>query len=161
MKTNNQYTKAYKEVYEILKYVPKEDFDKIPKDFITMLEIKMDKSYVYEIKKGKEFSEQEIMSETKEILAVISMEYWLDKEKRKVVEEKLKNDIIDLENRKKEIYDAEDIFKNKREKREEISSSNYEITTNRNIPKDIMKFKEKGKLQKVIDKIKRIFKFFN
>ena len=35
---NNNYSKAYVEVLEILKYIPKEDSEKIPKDIMYTLE---------------------------------------------------------------------------------------------------------------------------
>lgn len=41
----NNYPKAYKEVVEILKYVPKESVDKIPQTMLDTFNEKMDKNY--------------------------------------------------------------------------------------------------------------------
>ena len=41
----DNYPKAYKEVYEILKYVPKEDLSKISQDLLKTIEYNMDKTY--------------------------------------------------------------------------------------------------------------------
>ena len=38
----DNYSKAYKEVYEILKYVPEEEVKKIPKDLIDTIQKNMD-----------------------------------------------------------------------------------------------------------------------
>ena len=45
----NNYPKAYKEVVEILKYVPKESVDKIPQTMLDTLNIKMDNNYNFSI----------------------------------------------------------------------------------------------------------------
>ena len=50
------YPKAYKEVIEILKYLPEEDVKKIPEEMINMFEKNMDKEYKYTINKNKPFS---------------------------------------------------------------------------------------------------------
>ena len=39
----DNFPKAYREVYEILKYIQKEDIEKIPKDFLQTIEDNMDK----------------------------------------------------------------------------------------------------------------------
>lgn len=41
---SNNYSKAYVEVLEILKYIPREDLEKVPKDIIYTLEIVQIKS---------------------------------------------------------------------------------------------------------------------
>ena len=43
------YHKAYKEVIEILKYLPKESVNKIPKTIIETFEKKQKKDYVFNI----------------------------------------------------------------------------------------------------------------
>ena len=44
---NNNYSKAYVEVLEILKYIPKEDLEKVPKDIMYTLEKCADKEYIF------------------------------------------------------------------------------------------------------------------
>ena len=41
----NNYPKVYKEVIEILKYIPKESVDKIPQTMIDTFNAKMDNTY--------------------------------------------------------------------------------------------------------------------
>lgn len=45
----DKYSKAYKEVIEILNFVPKESVDKIPKTMIDMFKAKMDKNYNFKV----------------------------------------------------------------------------------------------------------------
>ena len=59
------YHKAYKEVIEILKYVPQESVNKIPKTMLETFEKKMDKDYVFNVDINKSFEEQNLLEETK------------------------------------------------------------------------------------------------
>ena len=43
----NNYPRAYKEVIEILKYVPQESVDKIPQTMIDTFKAKMDNTYKF------------------------------------------------------------------------------------------------------------------
>ena len=52
------YHKAYKEVIEILKYLPKESVNKIPKTMIETFEKKQKKDYVFNIDINKTFEEK-------------------------------------------------------------------------------------------------------
>ena len=72
----DNYPKAYKEVIEILNYVPKESVDKIPKTMIDTFKTKMDKEYDYTVDVNKSFEEQDILEETKAIFANIFRDYW-------------------------------------------------------------------------------------
>ena len=72
----DNYPKAYKEVIEILNFVPQESVNKIPQTLIDMFKAKMDKSYDFEIDISKNFEEQNLLDETKAILANIFRDYW-------------------------------------------------------------------------------------
>ena len=45
-KMNNNYSKAYTEVLEIIKYFPEEEYSKIPKEKIDFYKKNMDKNYI-------------------------------------------------------------------------------------------------------------------
>ena len=45
----DNYSKAYKEVMEILKFVPKESVDKIPQTMIDTFKAKMDNEYDFKM----------------------------------------------------------------------------------------------------------------
>ena len=105
------YPKAYKEVIEILKYLPEEDVKKIPEEMINMFEKNMDKEYKYTINKNKPFSEQIMLKETREILAILYKDYWANEKQKERINNKLKNDIIINEQEKNKNYNPNDIFK--------------------------------------------------
>ena len=43
----NNYEKAYTEILEILKYIPKEEYERIPKEKILFFEENCDKNYEF------------------------------------------------------------------------------------------------------------------
>lgn len=103
--------KAYTEVCEILKYIPEEDYNKIPKDYIQILEKNKDKNYMFKLDEKKTLEKQHILRETKIILAVIYKKYWATPEEQKIINKKIKFDIEQSEIKKQEKYKTNDIFK--------------------------------------------------
>lgn len=114
----NNYYKAYKEVIEILKYVPKESVDKIPKTMIEVFKNNMDKEYEFYIDVDKNFEEQELLEETKAILANIFRDYWATQYQRTRIIEKEKNDREKIEMEKANRYNPDNIFKRSIKKNE-------------------------------------------
>ena len=66
VKTN--YANAYKEVLVILDYLIKEDYDKIPKEYIEFLKSNCNNEYEFYYDNSKTFEEQELLDDTKYIL---------------------------------------------------------------------------------------------
>lgn len=108
MDTN--YPKAYKEVVEILKNVPEEDVNKIPKDLLNMFNNKMDNEYEFEIDTSKEFEDLEIMEETKAIFANIYRDYWATPEQKARILATQANEILKIEQIKKQKYNSDNLF---------------------------------------------------
>lgn len=109
----DNYSKAYKEIVEILKYVPEENVNKIPKEMRDMFEAEQLKTYNFQIDTEKHFEEQELLEETKAILANIFRDYWAtDYQKARIIE-KENQDREEWEKQKREKYNPNDIFKNK------------------------------------------------
>lgn len=117
----DNYQKAYREVIEILKYLPQESVNKIPKKMIKLFNVKMDRDYEFKIDENKNFEEQEIMEETKAILANIFRDYWSTPYQKERIELKEKNDRKKIEEEKKLKYNSDDIFKNRRKSQYENS----------------------------------------
>lgn len=140
----DNYAKAYKEIVEILKYVPEESVNKIPKEMRDMFEAKQLKTYNFQIDIEKTFEEQEILEETKAILANIFRDYWATEYQRERILEKEKYDLKKLEIEKANRYNT-DVFlvRNIKEK--------PQVTNN--LP---VKYKEKF-YQKILDFFKSFF----
>ena len=108
----DNYTKAYKEVIEILKYVPKESVDKIPEKTINMYKAKMDENWDFKVDINKPFEEQELLEETKAIFANIFRDYWATSEQREGIEAREKYELEKIEEEKREKYNPNEVFKN-------------------------------------------------
>ncbi len=143
MTLDTEIKKAYSEVYEILKMVDKEYFDRIPKKFVEFLEREKDNNYIPNINENIPLEEQKLLNDTINILAMIKLDYWCSSEEEKSELLKLLN-----ENEKKhreninEKYNPENIF---------------EKTTNRE-NKDLVEVKEKKWRKKFWDMFRNILK---
>lgn len=148
------YHKAYKEVIEILKYVPQESVNKIPKTMLETFEKKMDKDYVFYVDINKSFEEQNLLEETKDIFAVIFRDYWTTPYQRERIKAKEKYDRQKIEEEKANKYNPDDIFnkKIKEQNKENTKQQNEEQTVN-NLP---VEYKEKF-YEKIINFFKKLF----
>lgn len=143
MKEN--YPKAYTEVLEILKYMPKDDVEKIPKKMLDLFEYKKDTNYHFTIEENQDFSKLEILDETEAIMVNIFKDYWATPEQKAKIKAKMQYDIRIIEEEKKAKYNG-DIFKiNENKEIKKISN---------NLPIEI---KEEKFYEKIIKFFKKIF----
>ena len=149
-----EYAMAYKEVVEILKYVPDEDVQKIPEEKLEFYRTNMDNDYNYKLDMTKEFKEQEMSDITKAILANIFRDYWATPYQRERIEVKEKQDIERLEEKKRQAYNPDDIFKKKQSNEEDKEIKNIE-NYSENLPAEI---KKETFFNKLINFIKVLFK---
>ena len=87
----DNYPKAYKELYEILKNSPSEDLSKIPKEVMHTIIDKKDDDYEFDFTGNIDNSN--LLEETRALLAVIYKKYWTTPEERRRIEAKIKNDL--------------------------------------------------------------------
>ena len=137
--------KAYKEISEILKYIPEEKFRKIPTHIIKYFEENQDKNYYYKIVHFDDFENQKMLKETEAILTVIFRDYLTTPEQMKSFREKENHDIQLFEKQKREKYNPDDIFK-KDIKKNKTSNNLPVIVEHQNI------------INKIMGKIKKFFK---
>ena len=139
----DNYKKAYKEVVEILKFVSKENVDKIPKEMLDMFEEEQDKEYNFKVDTTKSFEEQLLLEETKAIFSNIFRDYWANDYQRKVIIEKENMDRIKWEEEK---YDPKDLCKN--------NQKNFKKqNTNDKVDVNLTVIKKENSFKKLIDKI--------
>ena len=152
----DNYSKAYKEVYEILKNIPEEDLNKIPEEIREVFESKQDLNYDFKIDPKKTFEEQNLLDETKAILANMYRDYWATDYQRERILEKERNDREKIEQEKREKYNPDDIFKNKNKKNitQQSEIDNNVEQQNETLPVIIEK---EHFYNKLINFIKRIF----
>ena len=142
-----KYDKAYKEVMEILKHMSQEEREKIPNKMIRMFEEKMDKNYEFKYDESKNFDEQELLIETKAILANIFRDYWATPEQRERIVAKQNYDRLKVEEQKKERYNPDNLFKN-------TNMNNIE----KNQQEQALEEYKESIFKRFINKIKSIFK---
>ena len=80
-----QYANAYTEVLDILKYISKEDYEKIPKSKIKVFEENSNKNYSFTYDENKTLDEQNVSETAKAIIAILFIDYWATKEQRYVI----------------------------------------------------------------------------
>ena len=110
---NNKYARAYKEVLEIIKYFPKEEYNKIPKEKIDFFNQNMDKDYSFEINPNIDLSEQNISIEANATIVALYMDYFATEEQKEKIIKILKQNEIKEEAEKSKKYNPEDLFRNK------------------------------------------------
>ena len=76
----NVYKKAFTEVYEILNYLDKDDYNKIPKNIINALKENRDSEYNFFVDESIPFYEQNLLEETKAILFNVYRDYLANSE---------------------------------------------------------------------------------
>ena len=102
------------ETIEILKLASQEEIKKIPKKFLEFLNENADKEYKFEITNNISLNDLKIRKETKNILGMIAYNYWSDTpEKKNNFEKILINNQKTYEQKLRDKYNPNDLFKNK------------------------------------------------
>ena len=122
----NNYAKAYKEVLEIIKYFPEEEYNKIPKEKIDFYKANMDNYYDFVIDPSIDLSKQNISTEANAIIVNLFLDYFATEEQKIKI-----NEILDLneqkaELKKREQYNPDNIFKSNNSNIDEIQKNEQE-----------------------------------
>lgn len=131
----------FSEVYEILRYLSKDNFNKIPKEIIEYINENRNKEYVWNIDKKKKLYEQNLDENTIAILAYINMEYLVNKEQKQYL---------------KKLYLYNDGKYEKNTNKIKIN----EIFPKKEViqPQELIECKVEGFFQKIVQKFKKIIK---
>ncbi len=111
-----EYSNACTELLEILQYLNKEDYNKIPNEKILSFMKNENSNYHFHYNPKVPFEKQAISEKTKYILANLFCEYWAnDKQKEMIKNNRLQDHKIE-ETQKRELYNPDTIFQNKENK---------------------------------------------
>jgi len=143
VKTN--YANAYKEVLVILDNLIKEDYDKIPKEYIDFLTVNCNNNYEFYYDTSKTFEEQELLDDTKYILFGLFEKFGATELQKEKIKNFKKNYYNKLEE-KRNLYNSENIFKEKK------------VEKNENINLVIKENKKENFINKILKFIKNIFR---
>ena len=122
--TNLDYKKSCTEVITILNNMPIEAFKKIPIELINAFEENKSDDYIFFLDYSKDLKDQEISPFTLAILNNLYRDYLETEEQRKRILEKEKYDLDILEQKKREKYNPDDIFKKNKNTNVEILENN-------------------------------------
>lgn len=111
-----EYANAYSEVLEILKYISKEDYEKIPNSKIELFETNHNKEYIFKYNPNKTLDEQNVSKIAKAIIAILFRDYWATEIQKEKIITKQNYDRKQLEEKKKERYNSDNFFKNNEKK---------------------------------------------
>lgn len=146
------YKKAYTEVIEIIKYFPKEEYDKIPLEKINYYKENMDKNYNFQIDPNIELEKQNISKEANAILVTLFNDYFATDRQKEVLNNLLKQNQQKLEIRKYEEYNPNNLFM-----QSTIKQQNTETLQENQRETSLVEIKESF-FTKFINFIKNIFK---
>lgn len=153
-----QYANAYTEVLDILKYISKEDYEKIPKSKIKVFEENSNKNYNFTYDENKTLDEQNVSEITKVIIAILFRDYWATKEQRYIIIKK-QQEIKDQ--KQKELMAKFEQNKNISEKdlkKVDVASDLDLDIDYKSLGANIQLYKrEEGFFEKLVNKIKGLF----
>ena len=136
VKTN--YANAYKEVLVILDNLIKEDYDKIPKEYIEFLIENCNNDYEFYYDNSKTFKEQELLDDTKYILFGLFEKFGATEIQKEKIKNFKDNYYRKIEQERREKYNPDDIFKKVNNTTE---TTNIEISEN-NTNTALIEYKE-------------------
>ena len=96
------YANAYKEVLVILDHLIKEDYNKIPKNYIEFLKSNCNNEYEFYYDNSKTFEEQELLDDTKYILFGLFEKFGATELQKDTIKAFKNNYYNKLENEKRE-----------------------------------------------------------
>ena len=145
------YAKAYTEVLEILKYLPKKEYDRISPKKIKFLKENMDKNYDFKFDPSKDLSKQNISREANSIIVLLFRDYFASDIQQKKLEKILAKNQERSDEYLRSKYPPDKVFKSKlyttEFKPENLDLQNTKMTI----------YKE-NIFKKILNKIKSIFK---
>ena len=102
-----EYKIAYSEVLEILKYISKEELNKIPQDMLEMFKTNASNENQFVYNPNKTLQEQNVSEIARTIIAILFRDYWATETQRAKI---LAKQNYDREKIKEEIYNTNNIF---------------------------------------------------
>lgn len=132
----------YSEVYEILEILGPKYINRIPSQLYEHIENKRNKDYSCNINNYEPIENQNISNETIEFISFINLKYWADEKERKSLVS-IYNENEEIFNEKsREKYDTNNIFKNKTLEKNELA---------------IVKVKNRKWYEKLVSLLKKFF----
>lgn len=120
---NIEYIQANTEIKCLLKYFPIDYIKKLPPKLLEMIYRNSDEKYNIEVDLKKDLKNQNISKKTKDMLAVLTYNYWSNESEKQNIIERLNENEKGYQEELREKYNPDNIFKNKAIKVETIKNS--------------------------------------
>lgn len=144
---SKELSEAAVELNTILEYTSQDVIDKIPKKFLTFMKEIASTTYQFKYDTSKPLEEQNIKPKTKGLIALIYKDYLCDEQERQEYLNTVSRIMGEIEQEKRELYNPNNIFKNKVQKKvEEPEAHNFPVT-----------IKDESIFTKIVSFIKRLF----
>ena len=124
-----KYAKAYVEVLELLKYLPYEEYKKIPKEKISFFEENKDKTFEFKIDPKIELEKQPISLEANTIIIQLFEEYFASEKQKDI----LKSLLLQNQTNQNQSINYSEIFKQNEKKVEKNTEEKPIIVYKENI----------------------------
>ena len=151
---NVRYANAMTEVLEYLKGIRQEDIDKIPKKLLLFFKENSSKDYICNFDYNKPLKEQQLLDETRGLISMLCLNYWCVTEQQKdTYIRKLNENERKYQEELRKRYNPDEIFLKRNT--ESLSTKSVE----ENVQEvSLVEIKNKNFIEKIIDKIKKIFR---
>lgn len=143
-----EYIRANTEIKCLLKYFPINYIKKLPTKLLEMIYKNSDEKYNIDVDLKKDLRNQNISKKTKDMLAVLTYNYWSSENEKKEIIERLNENENNYQKEMRKKYNPDTLFKNKVSKAELAENS---VT--------IVEYKE-SVFAKIKKWFKRLFSFF-
>ncbi len=114
--TNEEYSKSYTELLEILKYFSKSDLIKIPKNLIKRYIKDMDTNYSFKYNPELDLEKQNVSKLTQILIANLYIKYFANENEQENIKNKDLEELSQIEKNYQEQYNVETIFNKRKEK---------------------------------------------
>lgn len=118
---NTEYEIAYSEVLEILKYISKEEFNKVPQDMLEMFKTNASNENQFIYDPNKTLQEQNVSEIARAIIAILFRDYWATENQKQKI---LNKQNLDREKMREEMYSPDNIFQKHNIQHKENSTTN-------------------------------------
>ena len=120
---NIEYIQANTEIKCLLKYFPINYIKKLPTKLLEKIYRNSDEKYNIDVDLKKDLKNQNISKKTKDMLAVLTYNYWSSETEKKDIIERLNENENNYQEELREKYNPDNIFKNRETKVEALENS--------------------------------------
>jgi hypothetical protein len=114
---------TYEELYEILSLMDKTTVMKVPIDILNTIKEQRNPEYQTRIDRNDIFNENNVKKETVDLLCYLDYHYWMDESKKAEVDRIRKEMLQEEENKKREQYNPNNLFKKEQILKNDLNTS--------------------------------------